>query len=105
MLSQALTAVQNTVAQVGDLFLQQPMEQQLPLVAAMAAGDGVSSSELLFGPLPTDASNVVCVFCVFCVFCVLGVQLDIHILWCTQCILDVFVVLCVLLCVLLGIHV
>ena len=59
-LCQACDTIQHTVAQVGELFLQAPMEPQPPLVAALAAGEGVSSSELLFGPLPTEATDVVC---------------------------------------------
>lgn len=58
-LCDACETIQHTVAQVGELFLRAPMEPQLPLVAALAAGDGVSASELLFGALPTEANDVV----------------------------------------------
>ncbi|KAK9806237.1 hypothetical protein WJX72_006789 [[Myrmecia] bisecta] len=51
-LCQLASEVQEGVCQAGELFLPPPIQTTQPLLPAKAATDGVSSSELLFGPLP-----------------------------------------------------
>lgn len=51
LLCRTATAVHDITAQLGDLFLAPHLDSGVPMLVAKAAGDGVSSSELLFGPL------------------------------------------------------